>query len=70
MIGEAAMPTNLPPAKIPEGAQEPPPFLATDLLDGFAVAFSILLLTWASQHLVFDYLANPNLSAILASIHS
>lgn len=62
------MPVNLPDGK--NGLRRrngPHPGLVPDILDGLAVAFSIVMITWAAQHVVFDYLANPNRSAIFSS---
>jgi hypothetical protein len=38
----------------------PAPPLWEDLLNGAAVSFCILVFAWGLEHLVFDYLANPN----------
>jgi hypothetical protein len=65
------MPTNWPTKVRNTGSPKgQPPTLATDLLDGVAVAFCILLFSWGMQHIVFDYLANPNRPAMLSSTHT
>ncbi len=65
------MPINLPDRKngrrSPNG---PHPNLIRDMLDGLAVALCIIIITWAAQHVVFDYLANPNRSAVFSSTNT
>jgi hypothetical protein len=62
------MPVNLPDSGKPPEAPKGSPFpLMADILDGLAVAFCILLFIWGMQHVVFDYLANPNLPAMLSA---
>jgi hypothetical protein len=65
------MPITLPDRKNgPRRRNGPRPGLVPDILDGLAVAFCIVMFTWAAQHVVFDYLANPNRSAIFSSTNT
>jgi hypothetical protein len=65
------MPINLPDRKNgPRSSKSSRPGLVPDILDGLAVAFCILMIAWAAQHVVFDYLANPNRSAIFSSTNT
>jgi hypothetical protein len=65
------MPINLPNRMNNQGPQKGPPVsLAADILDGLAVAFCILIITWAMQHVVFDYLANPDRPTLLSPAHT
>jgi hypothetical protein len=65
-VGKTALPTNVLGRKQDRGpSPRRPPTLTTDILDGLAVAFCIVLFVWAMQHIVFDDLANPIPSARL-----
>jgi hypothetical protein len=58
---EAAMPVELRRYQTkPKMPAPPDPPLWEDLLNGAAVSFCILVFAWGLEHLVFDYLANPN----------
>jgi len=63
-FGRTAMPVDLPVRRgMRPAPRVPPPTLLSDVLDGLAVAFCILLVGWGTQHIIFDYIASPNWSA-------